>query len=76
LKKGTFSSAAQLKDAIDTWTGNWNEDPQPFIWKKPADEIITKVKGGRTKLALAWIHRAGEAVDEFEAETSDSVVAF
>jgi len=25
---------------------------------------------------LAWIHRAGEEVDEFEAENSDSVVAF
>ena len=52
LKKGTFSSVAQLKDAIGVWTENWNEDPQPFIWKKPADEIITKVKRGRTKLAL------------------------
>jgi len=26
--------------------------------------------------SLAWIHRAGEEVDEFEAENSDSVVAF
>ncbi|HVB51833.1 MAG TPA: IS630 family transposase [Acidimicrobiales bacterium] len=52
LKKETFSSVAQLKDAIGVWTENWNEDPQPFIWKKPADEIITKVKRGRTKLAL------------------------
>jgi len=51
LKKGTFSSVAQLKDAIGIWTKNWNDDPQPFIWKKPADEIITKVKRGRTKLA-------------------------
>jgi len=51
LKKGTFSSVAQLKDAIGIWTKNWNDDPQPFIWKKLADEIITKVKRGRTKLA-------------------------
>lgn len=52
LKKGTFSSVAQLIDAIGVWTENWNEDPHPFIWKKPADEIITKVKRGRMKLAL------------------------
>jgi len=52
LKKGTFSSVAQLEDAIGIWTEGWNEDPEPFIWKKPADEIITKVKRGRTKLAL------------------------
>ena len=52
LKKGTFSSVAQLNDAIGIWTKNWNDDPEAFIWKKPADEIITKVKRGRTKLAL------------------------
>ncbi|MHB1208695.1 MAG: IS630 family transposase [Acidimicrobiales bacterium] len=51
LKKGTFSSVAQLKDAIGVWTEGWNEDPQPFIWKKPADEIIAKVQRGRLKLA-------------------------
>ena len=52
LKKGTFSSVAQLQDAIGVWTGSWNEDPQPFIWKKAADEIIAKVQRGRSKLAL------------------------
>jgi hypothetical protein len=52
LKKGTFSSVAQLKDAIGVCTESWNEDPQPFIRKKPANVIITKVKQDRTKLAL------------------------
>ncbi len=52
VKKGAFSSVTQLKDAIGLWTERWNEDPPPFIWKEPADEIITKVKRGRTKLAL------------------------
>jgi len=51
LKKSAFSSVAQLKDAIGIWTQHWNEDPQPFIWKKPADEIIAKVKRGRAALA-------------------------
>ena len=51
LKKGAFSSVAQLKDAIGIWTEHWNEDPQPFIWKKPADEIIAKAKRGRARLA-------------------------
>jgi len=51
LKKGAFSSVTELKDAIGLWTENWNEDPKPFIWKKPADEIIAKVKRGRATLA-------------------------
>jgi transposase len=51
LKKGTFSLVAQLEEAIGVWTEGWNEDPQPFIWKKPADEIIAKLQRGRSKLA-------------------------
>jgi transposase len=51
LKKGVFTSVAQLEDEIGIWTEGWNENPQPFIWKKPADEIIAKVKRGRAALA-------------------------
>ena len=47
LKKGTCSSVAQLEEKIGIWTEGWNEDPKPFIWKKPADEISTKVKWGQ-----------------------------
>ena len=51
LKKGTFSSVDQLKAAIELWTEHWNDDPKPFIWKQPAEEIIEKVKRGRAALA-------------------------
>jgi transposase len=50
LKKGTFSSVGQLEEAIGLWAEHWNDDPTPFIWKKPADEIIAKVKRGRASL--------------------------
>ena len=33
------------------WAEHWNDDPKPFIWKKPADEIIAKVRRGRAALA-------------------------
>jgi len=51
LKKVKFLSVAQLEDEIGIWIENRNEDPQPFIWKKPADETIAKVQRGRSKLA-------------------------
>jgi transposase len=51
LKKGTFSSVGQLEEAIGLWAEHWNDNPTPFIWKKPADEIIAKVKRGRATLA-------------------------
>ena len=51
LKKGVFTSVAQLEEAIELWAEHWNDDPTPFVWKKPVDEIIAKVKRGRATLA-------------------------
>jgi hypothetical protein len=42
---------AQLEEAIELWAEHWNDEPMPFIWKKPVDEIIAKVKRGRATLA-------------------------
>jgi hypothetical protein len=38
-----FTSVADLTDAIIRWAEHWNSNPQPFIWKATADEIIEKV---------------------------------
>jgi transposase len=51
LKKGTFSSFDELCQAIEVWAEHWNDDPKPFVWKKPAQEIIAKVRRGRSALA-------------------------
>src|SRR5215204_146367 len=50
LRRGTFNSVGQLVDAIELWVEHWNDDPHAFIWKKPAEEILTKVKRGRSTL--------------------------
>jgi transposase len=50
LRRGRFTSVADLTEAITTWAEHWNEDPKPFIWKATADEIITKVQRGRDTL--------------------------
>jgi transposase len=53
LRRGTFGSVAELTDAIELWVEHWNNDPQPFIWHKTAEEIITKVQRGRAALTRA-----------------------
>ncbi len=53
LRRGVFDSVASLVDAIEVWADHWNHDPKPFIWHKPAEEIITKVQRGRTALTKA-----------------------
>ena len=50
LRRGVFSSVAELTTAITTWAEHWNQDPKPFIWKATAEDIITKVRRGRTTL--------------------------
>jgi transposase len=51
LRRGAFGSVDDLVIAIEIWAEHWNDDPKPFVWKKPADEIIAKVKRGRSALA-------------------------
>ena len=50
LRRGTFTSVAELEEAILAWAGHWNDDPTPFIWKATAADIIAKVQRGRAAL--------------------------
>jgi transposase len=51
LRRGRFTSVADLTDAITAWAEHWNTDPKPFIWKATADDIIEKVQRGRETLS-------------------------
>ena len=50
LRRGVFTSVPDLIAAIETWAAHWNLDPKPFVWHKPAAEIIEKVRRGRAAL--------------------------
>ena len=50
LRTGSFNSLDSLIEAIDLWVSHWNDDPEPFVWTKTANEIIDKVKRGRAAL--------------------------
>jgi transposase len=50
LRRRTFTSVETLIEAIELSTQHWNNNPNPFIWHKTTDEIITKVRRGRTAL--------------------------
>ena len=50
LRRGRFTSVAELTEAITTWAEHWNTDPKPFIWKATAQDIIAKVQRGRDTL--------------------------
>ena len=50
IRRGAFTSVAELKTAIMDYLENHNADPKPFVWTKSAGEILEKV--ARAKQAL------------------------
>src|SRR5438876_7442219 len=44
IRRGTFRSVEELERAIYAWLANWNNKPQPFVWKATADVILDKVR--------------------------------
>jgi transposase len=50
LRRGVFTSVSNLIEAIELWAEHWNDSPKPFVWHKPAEEIIAKVRRGRAAL--------------------------
>ena len=54
IRRGTFSSVAELEHAIYAWLANWNDQPKPFVWKATADVIFDKVR--RCKELLGTPH--------------------
>lgn len=44
VRRGSFDSVAQLVRHIEAFITHWNENPTPFIWTKPASEILKKVR--------------------------------
>ena len=43
LRRGVFTSVAELEAAIDEYVTHHNTDPKPFIWTKSARDILQKV---------------------------------
>jgi len=42
IRRGTFTSVAELEDAIHDYLLHHNADPKPFVWTKSADAILKK----------------------------------
>ena len=47
IRRGVFPSVRDLTGKIRTFINGWNTRKHPFIWTKPADEIIDKINRKR-----------------------------
>ena len=43
IRRGTFRNVQELERS-NAWLSNWNNQPQPFVWKATADVILDKVQ--------------------------------
>jgi transposase len=42
IRRGTFTSVADLEDAIDDYLLRHNAKPRPFVWTKSVDDILAR----------------------------------
>ena len=51
LRRGVFTSVAELVAAIEAYVGHHNNDPKPFIWTAKASDILSKVVRANRQLS-------------------------
>lgn len=51
LRRGVFTSVAELEAAIQEYVAHHNKDPKPFIWTKSARDILQKVIKANSRLS-------------------------
>ncbi len=45
LQRSAHRNAKELAADIQAWVHTWNQNPQPFVWHKTAEEILDRLAG-------------------------------
>jgi transposase len=51
IRRGAFTSVAELERAIEEYLRSHNQHPRPFVWTKNADVILNKIRKLAERLA-------------------------
>jgi transposase len=51
IRRGSFASVKELVAAIGRFIDGWNDRCHPFVWTKPADEVLAHARRQRTSEA-------------------------
>ena len=43
LQRGAHRSVGALNTDIRAWIETWNDDPRPYVWTKPAEQILESI---------------------------------
>ncbi len=47
IRRGTFTTVKDLIGAIGAFIDGWNERCKPFVWTKPADQLLDHCRPGK-----------------------------
>jgi transposase len=50
LRRSAHRSVTELEADIRHWINRWNDDPQPFVWTKTADQILNTLASYCTRV--------------------------
>jgi hypothetical protein len=53
IRRGSHTSVQALEADIRACAEGWNEDPKPFIWTKPAEQILESIGRLLTRISGA-----------------------
>jgi hypothetical protein len=60
LKRGAFCSITDLQTAINRYIREHNNEPNPFVWTKPADAILAKTSRIPARAVLGGNHTGSQ----------------
>ena len=43
IRRGSHTSVQALEADIRDWAQRWNQEPKPFIWTKPAEQVLESI---------------------------------
>jgi transposase len=73
IRRGSFRSIVDLQAAINRYIAKHNDDPKPFAWTKPADQILAKLKSSQCVSALVWPATGRASVTGWATSRKDSI---
>lgn len=50
IRRGVFKNVADLIAAIEDYLATHNANPKPFVWTKPDEVVLAKIRRARAKV--------------------------
>jgi hypothetical protein len=56
IRRGSYTSVADLTTAIETYIDDWNDQCHPFTWTKTAGDLLNKIEPAKARTSALTVH--------------------